>query len=97
MKVRWSQTALTQLDDIFLYIYERNRSAAISVTKRVEELASLLGEFPFIGHPTDETDVRVLPVVRYPFAIFYTIDDAAGEIVILHVRHTAQEPPQVSR
>jgi toxin ParE1/3/4 len=97
MKVRWSQTALAQLDDIFLYIYERNRPAALSVTKRVEELASLLGEFPFIGHLTDETDIRTLPVVRYPFAIFYTIDDAAGEIVILHVRHTAQGPPQISQ
>ena len=97
MKVRWSQTALAQLDDIFLYIYERNRSAALSVTNRVEELASLLGEFPFIGHLTDEADVRSLPVVRYPFVIFYAIDDAAGEVVILHVRHTAQEPPQVSR
>jgi plasmid stabilization system protein ParE len=97
MKVRWSQTALKQLDDIFLYIYQRNRSAAPSVTKRVEELASLLGEFPFIGHLTDEADVRILPVVRYPFAIFYTIVDAAGEVVILHIRHTAQEPPPVSR
>jgi plasmid stabilization system protein ParE len=97
MKVRWSQTALAQLDDIFFYIYERNRSAALSVTKRVEELAALLGEFPFIGHLTDEAGVRILPVVRYPFAIFYTIDDAAGEVVILHVRHTAQEPPQIVR
>jgi plasmid stabilization system protein ParE len=97
MKVRWSQTALAQLNEIFLYIYERNRSAARSVTARVEELASLLGEFPFIGHLTDEADVRILPVVRYPFAIFYTIDDAAGEVVILHVRHTAQESPQMSR
>jgi toxin ParE1/3/4 len=97
MKVRWSQTALAQLDDIFLYIYERNRSAAISVTERVEELALLLGEFPFMGHLTDETDVRILPVVRYPFAIFYAIDGAAGDVVILHVRHTAQEPPQIPR
>jgi plasmid stabilization system protein ParE len=97
MKVRWSRTALAELDGIFLYIYERNRSAATSVTKRVEELASLLGEFPFIGHLTDEGDVRILQVVRYPFAIFYTIDGAAGEVVILHVHHTAQAPPQVSR
>jgi plasmid stabilization system protein ParE len=97
MKVRWSQTALVQLDDIFLYIYERNRSAAFSVAKRVEELATLLGEFPLIGHLTDEADVRTLPVVRYPFVIFYAIDDAAGEVVILHVRHTAQEPPQILR
>jgi plasmid stabilization system protein ParE len=52
---------------------ERNRSAARAVTERVEELASLLGEFPFIGHLT-EADVRTLPVVRHPFVIFYTID-----------------------
>jgi len=35
----------------------------------------------------------VLSVVRYPFLIFYAIDDTAGEIVILHVRHTAQQRP----
>jgi plasmid stabilization system protein ParE len=93
LKFRWSQTALAQLDDIFSYIYERNRSAAVSVATRVEELAALLGEFPLIGHLTDEADVRILPVVRYPFAIFYAIDDTADEVVILHVRHTAQERP----
>jgi plasmid stabilization system protein ParE len=94
MKVRWSQTALRQLDDIFLYIDERNRSAAFSVARRIEELAALLGEFPLIGHLSDEADVRILPVVRYPYLIFYAIDEATGEVVILHVRHTAQEPPR---
>jgi plasmid stabilization system protein ParE len=93
MKVRWSETALAQLDDIFFYIYERNRSAALSVAKRIEDLAAMLGEFPLIGHLTDEAEVRVLPVVRYPFVIFYAIDAAAGEVVILHVRHTARERP----
>jgi toxin ParE1/3/4 len=42
---------------------------------------------------TDEPEVRALSVVRYPFLIFCAIDDAAGEVVILHVRHTAQERP----
>jgi toxin ParE1/3/4 len=93
MKVRWSETALAQLDDIFLYIYERNRSAALAVAKRIEDLAALLGEFPLVGHLTDEAEVRVLPVVRYPFLVFYAIDNAADEVVILHVRHTAQDRP----
>jgi toxin ParE1/3/4 len=53
----------------------------------------LLEEFPLIGHITDEAEVRVLSVVRYPFLIFYAIDAANDEIVILHVRHTAQERP----
>ena len=93
MKVRWSETALAQLDDIFLYIYERNRSAALAVAKRIEDLAALLVEFPLAGHLTDEAEVRILPVLRYPFLIFYAIDNAADEVVILHVRHTAQDRP----
>ena len=97
MNVRWSQTALTELDNIFLYIYERNQSAAASVVNRIEELAALLGEFPHIGHQTDEPGVRILPVVRYPFVLFYAVDNTADEVVVLHVRHSAQEPPETSR
>lgn len=61
--------------------------------ERIEGLISLLEEFPFIGHVADEEGVRVLSVVRYPFLIFYAIDDAADEVVILHVRHGAQDRP----
>ncbi|MGA2291525.1 type II toxin-antitoxin system RelE/ParE family toxin [Bradyrhizobium sp.] len=93
MKVRWSETALAEIEDIFSYIYEHNRSAAVAVVERVEGLAALLEEFPLVGHLTDEENVRVLSVVRYPFLIFYAIDDPANEIVILHVRHTAQLRP----
>jgi toxin ParE1/3/4 len=39
--------------------------------------------------------VRVLSVVRYPFLVFYAIDNTADEIVILHVRHTARERPRL--
>jgi toxin ParE1/3/4 len=80
MNVRWSQTALAELDGIFLYIYQRSQTAAGSVVERIEELARLLGDFPRIGHQTDEPGVRILPVVRYPFAIFYAIDDATAEV-----------------
>jgi len=30
MKVRWSETALSEIEDIFSYVFERNRSAAVS-------------------------------------------------------------------
>jgi toxin ParE1/3/4 len=92
MKVRWSETALGEIDDIFSYIFANSRSAA-AVVERIEGLTTLLAEFPLVGHLTDEAGVRVLSVVRYPFLIFYTIDDAAAEIVVLHVRHSAQERP----
>jgi len=93
MKIRWSETALSELDDIFSYIQQNNRPAAIAVVERIEALTALLEEFPLVGQLTDEAGVRVLAVVRYPFLIFYAIDEAADEIVILHVLHTAQQRP----
>ena len=93
MKVRYSQTALRELDEIFAYIHERNPSAAVAVVDRIERLAGLIGELPLIGHRTDEEGVRMMPVVRYPFLIFYALSDRADEIVILHVRHAARLRP----
>lgn len=66
MKARWSKTALIELDNIFLYIFERNRAAARSVVMRIEGLIAQLEQFPYSGHVADETGVWVLPVVRYP-------------------------------
>jgi toxin ParE1/3/4 len=61
--------------------------------ERIEALTALLEEFPFAGHVTDETGVRMLAVVRYPFLIFDAVDNTSDEVVILHVRHSAQERP----
>jgi len=69
MKVRYSETALRELEEIFAYIYERNRSAAVAVVDRIEQLSSLIGDVPLIGHLTDEEGVRMMPVVRYPFRL----------------------------
>jgi addiction module RelE/StbE family toxin len=91
MKVRWSETALAEIENIFAYIYDRNRAAAAAVIDRIEGLVSLLEDFPQMGHLTDEEDVRMISVVRYPFLIFYSIDEVTGEVVILHVRHGAQD------
>lgn len=34
------------------------------------------------------SDVRIMPVARYPFLIFYTADE--GTIIIRNIRHAAQ-------
>jgi addiction module RelE/StbE family toxin len=93
MKVQYSKTALRELAEIFAYIHTRNRSAATAVVDRIERLVSLIGELPLIGHLTDEEGVRMMPVVRYPFLILYTINDATDEVFILHVRHAARLLP----
>lgn len=61
MKLRWSETALAEIDNIFSFIFENNRSAAVAVVERIEGLAALLAEFPLVGHLTDETPVGCCP------------------------------------
>jgi plasmid stabilization system protein ParE len=49
MKVRWSEAALAEIDSIFTYIYERNRSAASAVVERIEGLTICSKNFLFSG------------------------------------------------
>jgi toxin ParE1/3/4 len=54
MKIRWSETALAELEDIFSYIHGYNRSAAAAIVERIEALTALLEDFPLLGPLTDE-------------------------------------------
>ncbi len=92
MKVRYSPRALVQLEEIRDYIAQHNPRAAGEVVARIEELCEKLGEFPGMGHTTDQAAVRVLPVVRYPYLIFYTIIAATDEVRILRIRHGRRRP-----
>jgi plasmid stabilization system protein ParE len=91
MKVRYTDTALGELEDIFSYLFERNPAAAKAVAARVRDIAALLAEYPFLGHEADEPSVRVAPLIRYPFLVFYTVNE--DEIVVLNVRHAARQRP----
>jgi addiction module RelE/StbE family toxin len=92
MKVRYSPRALSQLQDIHRYIAKRNPRAASNVIARIEELCERLGEFPGMGYISDHPDVRVLPVVKYPYLIFYSVIAAGNEVRILRVRHGRRRP-----
>ena len=91
MRVRYTDTALRELDDIFAYIAKNNRAAAASVAGRVEGLIGQLAEFPDMAQETDVAGVRRFPLGRFPYLIYYTVE--ADEVVILHIRHGARRPP----
>ena len=69
MRVTYSRRALRQLEDIHAYIAERNPQAASRVIARIQELCQKLGDYPGLGTKTDDADVWMLPVVRYPYNI----------------------------
>ena len=91
MKVRYTETALVEIDDIFSYIAGPNRTAAAAVAERIRRTIANLAEFPLMGQAADEPGTRMMPVGRYPFLIFYAVRN--DEIVILHVRHGARLRP----
>jgi toxin ParE1/3/4 len=89
MKVRYTPTARADIDDIYRVIAPHNTTAAQQVEDKIRETAEKLLHFPGVGVLTDVEDVRRLPLVRYPYTIFYRIAVAADAIEILRVVHAA--------
>jgi toxin ParE1/3/4 len=90
MKVRYTATALRELNEILAYVAERNVGAAAAVRVRIENLVGQLSLFPFMAQETELIGVRRLPLGNFPYAIFYTVE--GDEVVVLHVRHGARRP-----
>jgi plasmid stabilization system protein ParE len=77
---------------IFNHIAERNPSAAGRVKARIKRAIERLGRHPYSARHTERPGIRVLPIVRYPYLVFYTVDEAAQEVHILRIRRSSQDP-----
>jgi toxin ParE1/3/4 len=87
MKVRYTPTAFADRERILDYLRERSAGGARNVAASIGEAIAQLKEHPDSGYRTDNPDVRIKFVVRYPYKIFYRVRD---EIEILHIRHTSR-------
>ncbi len=92
MRIRYRPTALAQLDAIFDYIATHNRPAAHRVISNIKRSIDRLADFPLSARQSEIAGIRELPIVRYPYIVFYTVDDDAQEVLILRVRHTSRDP-----
>jgi len=89
MNIRYSARARTQIGLIHEFIAERNVAAATAVIAHIRKAVHLLASSPRLGRITDEKDVRMLVVSRFPFVVFYTVRN--DEILVMNVRHTSQD------
>ncbi len=92
MKIRYRPTALAQIDAIFAFVSERNPAAADRVMRTIKQNIDRLSEYPYSARCSEVAGIRELPIVRYPYTVFYTVDEAAQEVHVLRVRHTSQDP-----
>jgi toxin ParE1/3/4 len=92
MRVRFTETALAEIEEIYSYIAADNPAAAETVRAQIENTVALIGTLPKMGRVKYRQIVRMLPVRRYAqYLVFYAIE--ANEVVILNVRHGARRSP----
>ncbi len=87
MRVRFSATALTDLDKIFSYVAADNKNAAFKLVGRIYAVTILIKEYPGIGEWIEVGRFRKLSIGNY--ALSYEVK--GGEVIIRHVRHRARK------
>ena len=90
MKLRFTLTALRQIDTTLDYIALQSPQGARRVNKRITTAIALLREYPQAGQITSGKGIRRIVLTPFPYVIFYRV--AADEIIILRFRHAAQRP-----
>jgi plasmid stabilization system protein ParE len=91
MKLRFTPRATQDLVDIADYIRANSPGAARRVRGAILDSLQNLVLWPEIGRKQTAEGVRKLVTRRYPYFVYYTVDAAAKEIVILTIRHPARE------
>ena len=90
MKLRFTPRALENISAIAPYIRFRNPAAAQRVLRFAKACRTSSCFHGSVGFQQTQ-GVRKFVTPRYAYLIYYTVDDAAGEIIILSVKHSAQK------
>jgi plasmid stabilization system protein ParE len=91
MRIRYTPRAVSDLIEICDFLRERNPVAARAVENRIRASIDTLLQFPSGGRTLEQRpDVRVMPVLRYPYLVFYSV--LGEELRVLHIRHGARQP-----
>ena len=92
MNVEWSQDAEQNRVSVVWYIAQRDLGAALRFDERLDHVAVLLGEQPYMGRAGEISGTRELfpePTYRLVYEI------GSDGIVILSLTHTSQRWPPV--
>ena len=90
MRVIWTEAALADLDTILAYTSEHYPSLVVAVERRVRAVVERIGRWPESARVVEERPgVRVVPLVRYPYRLFYWVNGDTVEI--LHLHHAARD------
>jgi toxin ParE1/3/4 len=92
MKLYLTEQAADQIAKIIAYLVMQRPLGVRYVLLAMQGTFAQRAEFPGLGRRQRTAGPRKLGVGRYPYNVYYSIDDQAGEIVIISVRHTSRAP-----
>jgi toxin ParE1/3/4 len=91
MKVVYTEEALADLAEIADYLAEHYPAVAPTVRNRLYAVIGHLARWPESARRArGRSGVRVMPLGKYPYRIFYRV--AGDAIEILHIHHAARRP-----
>jgi len=91
MKVEYSNRAVSDLRKIAADSRAYGDAVAAALTDRIREIVAYIGDHPEAAPPVlERPGMRVMPLIRYPYKIFYRILE--DRVRILHIRHAARRP-----
>ena len=88
--IDYSAQAKQDLRDLTLYIALDNLNKAFEFSREIENEIANLSLFPLLGKEDKSTESRKL--FKKPYTIYYTVDEKAKKIEIVHIRHGARKP-----
>ena len=92
MKLVFTAPALADLNDVLSYTAERYPGSLAALRTRIDAVLEHIRTYPKTGRVLDKAPgVRVVPLLRFPFRIFYR--ENAARIEVLHIHHTARKSP----
>jgi len=91
MKLRFTSRATQDLTAIADYIRAHNPAAAQRVRAAILHSLQNLVLFPRAGRAQTVEGVRKLVTRKYPYLVYYTVDETSEEIIVLTIQHPARE------
>lgn len=91
MRVVYTPAALRDLSEIADWLATHYPTIALDVERRIRGVITHIERWPESARRSAKRpEVRVVPVGRYPYKIFYRVRDETIEV--LHIHHAARKP-----
>jgi toxin ParE1/3/4 len=90
MRVIYTEEALENLDGILAYIASNYPTVYEAFQSRLQSVVKRISEWPDSAQEVAERPgVRVVPLIRYPYKVFY--QNTGQAIEILYIHHAARD------